>query len=141
MSRNANARTTFGGMKQSHWHQTCNALTVNGFAKGRLLSCERRPFSVRFTAFWKTKGRLLQTDWFPCSQQTISKRQITDKPPRTKRLNRPNKKTLKILIKLRLVCIFILTFVANKLHTSNIESTFHIRQDCRNKADTNYHTD
>lgn len=81
MSRNANARTTFGGMKQPYWHQACNVLTANGFAKGRLSQDKRRPFSVRLTAFWNTKDRLLQTDWFPCSRQTISKRQFTDKPP------------------------------------------------------------
>lgn len=60
MSRNANARTTFGGMKQPYWHQACNALTANGFAKGRLSQDKRRPFSVRLTAFWNTKDRLLR---------------------------------------------------------------------------------
>ena len=37
----------------------CNPLIINGFAKGRLLACKRRPFSVRFAAFCTMKRGIL----------------------------------------------------------------------------------
>ena len=42
-------------------YNTChlhNALTFNDIAKGRLLACKTRPFSVRLTAFWNAKDRI-----------------------------------------------------------------------------------
>ncbi len=32
-------------------------LIASALAKGRLSCCKRRPFSVRFAAFWNAKGR------------------------------------------------------------------------------------
>ena len=33
----------------------CNSLIIKDSAKGRLLGCKRRPFSVQLTVFWKAK--------------------------------------------------------------------------------------
>ncbi len=55
----AMARLYCGALKYQSF-ALCNPLIVSEFAKDRLLSSKRCPFSVQFVAFWKVKAYLLQ---------------------------------------------------------------------------------
>ena len=53
------ARLSCGALKCLSF-ALCNTLIFNVFAKDRLLSSKRCPFSVQFVSFWKVKAYLLQ---------------------------------------------------------------------------------